>query len=131
MGFLANIKSYAIIAGVVAAVVGLLGWGLVIEHDKRVEAQRQVAEVNARLRAQQEAMVILDRELVASRARSQQATVIRREVYAQPQTNACVASPAVRAALGGLSRPAADSRPARGVAVPTAARDPRSAEQRR
>ena len=109
------------------AVAGLAFWGwLAFIHDPNVRAA-QVAEIAA-LTAKQEAADRARAEVAvaqadeAARVRGNERVVIRERIIRVPITSACVASPAVAAALDGLRERAggagAPADPAQPAALP-------------
>lgn len=112
-----------LIGGFIAVQMLLLGT-VATQHLLWKAARERAAAAETALKQQREAYRLLDVEMQAARQRAQQASTVRREIYATPSTTACVSSPAVRAALAGLRAPPAAGASG-GAAVPAAAANPR------
>lgn len=112
-----------LIGGFVAVQMLLIGT-VATQHLLWKAARERAHAAETALKQQREAYRLLDVEMQAARQRAQQASTVRREIYATPSTTACISSPAVRAALAGLRTPT-PAGTARGVAVPAAAPNPR------
>lgn len=112
-----------LIGGFVAVQMLLIGT-VATQHLLWKAARERAHAAETALKQQREAYRLLDVEMQAARQRAQQASTVRREIYATPSTTACISSPAVRAALAGLRAPPAAGT-GRSAAVPAAAVDPR------
>ena len=117
-----------LIGGFIAIQLLLVGT-VATQHLLWKAARERAYAAETALKAQREAYAALDRELQAARQRAEQAATLRREVYAQPSTTACLSSPAVRAALAGLRSAAPVASAPGSVSVPAAAVNPARATQ--
>ena len=110
-GPLGRWAAYAAIAACVVTALAV-GW---YEHDQRILAEQAAREAAAvavqQLADARAATAAVQAEAEAAIARANAATTIKTEIHRAPPTIACAASPAVRAALDGLRRPAAGDRP--------------------
>jgi hypothetical protein len=105
---------WAIIAALGASLVAGLLWyraEAATAGARAAQSERLLADNAAALaeltRERDRAVAALEAEAVAARRRDADFAAIRSAIHAAPVSTACVASPAVRAALGGLQRRAA------------------------
>lgn len=121
----------SVLGGVTTAMLWFRDQAHVAQAEGRATAERlaqTTAAMDEMRRQHVRAMAAVEAEGQAAAARASQASRIRRTIDAAPRTEACVASPAVVAALAGLRRrtdaPAAGGAAARGAGVAADLRGP-------
>ena len=94
-------RRLAMFAAIALVLVGLLGW-VRLEMAWRHAAEERAEAAEAAVAARDRSIAALEEAMAEAERRRSRLEPIRRAVNAAPITNACVASPAVRAVIDGL-----------------------------